>query len=98
MEPSGVLLAEEDISRLLMSYLKSKRLIGAMVALEDETGPDPALCDLTSVHTLSGGIPAAAFPLRTPDIPPLLRNRCCETFSLKMRKRPQTRPQTTLPA
>jgi len=52
MEPMGVILAEEDISRLLMSYLKSKRLIGAMVALEDETGPDPALCDLTSEHTL----------------------------------------------
>ena len=34
-------LADEDIVRLLISYLKSKRLIGAMVALEDETGPRP---------------------------------------------------------
>jgi len=51
----GVLLAEEEISRLLMSYLKSKRLIGAMVALEDETGPRPGPVRLDiRTHTLWG--------------------------------------------
>jgi hypothetical protein len=85
MEPMGVILAEEDISRLLMSYLKSKRLIGAMVALEDETGPDPALCDLTSEHTPSRNKTVSEFSLHTPDFFWLLGNRCYEAFSLKMR-------------
>ena len=85
MEPMDVLLAEEEISRLLMSYLKSKRLIGAMVALEDETGPDPALCDMTSEHTLCWNKIVSKSSLHAPGIFSLLGNRRYEAFTLKMR-------------